>query len=176
MAGIVRPLLFHDLCIVKILALLALLVAVPHDFFISILTIKHEPDRAQLHLTWRMTTHDVEHALEPSIGGKKLHLGTDLQHPQADSLLRSYVLSHLHLKIDGRPVEVEYLGREVEMDDMYCYLLVEDVKELSSIEVNCTLLHDMFEEQENAVHVEANGSKLTHSFLILSKPYTFQLQ
>jgi hypothetical protein len=175
-AGIVGHFCSPTFAVVKILAFLALLIALPHEFFISILTIKHETDRHQLHLTWRMTTHDVEHALEPLAGGRKLHLGTAQQHPQADSLLRSYVLSHLQLRIDGLPVNVEYLGREVEMDDMYCYLLVEDVKSISSIEVQCTLLHDMFDEQENAVHVEANGLKLTHSFRNHAKPHTFKLQ
>jgi hypothetical protein len=161
---------------VRTLAIAALLLVLPHDFFISILTIEHDPDQAQLHLTWRMTTHDVEHALSPAIGGKALHLGTDQQHPQADSLLQAYVLSHLQLKVDDRPLEVKYLGKEVEMEDMYCYLVVDDVKEIGSLTVFCTLLFDMFDEQENAVHVEAEGLKLTHSFRNNSKPYTFQLQ
>jgi hypothetical protein len=36
----------------------------PHDFFVSILTIRHTPTSQTLDLTWQMTAHDIEHALE----------------------------------------------------------------------------------------------------------------
>jgi hypothetical protein len=153
--------------------LLALAFLLPHDFFISILTIRHASAEKQLHLTWRMTTHDVEHALEPLVQGRKLHLGTPLQHPQADSLLRAYVLGHLALEVNGSPHTVEMLGYEVEMEDMYCYLQVNEVAAIERLTVRSSLLFDLFDEQENVVHLEVPGGTLSHTFRNSDLPHTF---
>jgi hypothetical protein len=147
-----------------------------HDFYISILTMEHDAGRKELKLTWRMTTHDIEHALAPEVQGRRLHLGGEQELPQAGELLRAYVLQHIDLRIDGAPVEVKYLGREVEMEDMYCYLLVEDVGRFDSITVISTLLFDMFDEQENVVHLKVAGGTLTHAFRNNSPPHTFTPQ
>ena len=67
-----------------------------HDFFISILTIRHKSDTHTLDLTWRITAHDLEHALE-SVA--PLKLGSDKEHPKADSLINAYF--NQHLVLDG---------------------------------------------------------------------------
>jgi hypothetical protein len=157
-------------------AMLLWLAVFPHDFYISILTIRHDAERGRLHLTWRMTTHDVEHALEPEVQGRRLHLGTELELPQADSLVRAYVLDHLHVQVDGRTMEPEFIGCEVEMEDMYCYLLVDGVKEFQTLALKATLLFDMFDEQENVVHLEAGGQTRTHAFRNNSPAHTFTLK
>ena len=65
----------------------------PHDFFISILTIQHDPNARTLDLTWQMTAHDVEHALS---NVAELKLTPTKEHPKADSLLNAYFHEHLH--------------------------------------------------------------------------------
>src|SRR5690606_25756706 len=155
--------------------LTALLIAAPalHDYFVSICTVKHNAEEQRLQIVWRMTTHDLEHALEPETGGRKLHLGSKLELPQADSLLRSYLLKHLSIEMDGDPVAIEYLGRDVEMEDLYCYLQVEDVPMFRTITVKNTLLFDVFPEQENVVHLETDRGTISHSFLHNAMPHTF---
>ena len=146
-----------------------------HDYFVSICTIKHDPAREQLQIVWRMTTHDVEHALSADVGGRTLHLGSQLELPQADSLLRNYLIENLVIEIDGDPMMIEYLGRDVEMEDLYCYLQVTDVPHFQTIRVHSTLLFDMFHEQENVVHLETAGGTLSHSFRPNSLPHTFMV-
>ncbi len=146
----------------------------PHEFYISILTVVHDPQDRQLQLTWRMTTHDIEHVLEPDVQGRKLHLGTGLEIPEADTLLRSYILGHVEITVDGRPVQLEFLGREVEMEDMYCYLLVNDVPAFQTLTIQSTLLFDMFDEQENVVHLGSSNGTRTHTFRRGDPPFTFR--
>ena len=69
----------------------------PHDFFVSILTIRHTPTTRTLDLTWRITTHDLEHALE---NVAQLKLGSVQEHPKADSILNAYFKLHLVLMQD----------------------------------------------------------------------------
>jgi hypothetical protein len=155
---------------------LSLFLAPPalHDYYVSICTIRHNPETRTLDITWRMTTHDIEHTLLPESGDRNLKLGTDKELPEADSLVAGYLLRHLQLRMDGTPLNIRYLGKQVEMDDLYCYLQVDDVEHLGVLSVHATLLQDLFDEQENVVHLEAGGKTRSHSFLSNAVPYTFQ--
>ena len=82
-----------------LLAALFLLCSTAHDFFISILTIRFAPTTHTLDLTWRITAHDIEHALE---NVAPLKLGSEQEHPKADSILNAYFMEHLHAVRDGR--------------------------------------------------------------------------
>ena len=144
-----------------------------HDYYVSICTIRHNPETATLDITWRMTTHDIEHTLLPESGDRDLKLGTEKELPEADSLLAGYLLRHLKLSMDGQPLQAKYLGKEVEHDDLFCYLQVEGIPTLSALTVHATLLQDLFDEQENVVHLESGGKTRSHSFLINAVPYTF---
>ena len=145
-----------------------------HDYYVSICTIRHNAETRTLDITWRMTTHDIEHSLLSESGDRDLKLGTEKELPEADSLLAGYLLRHLDLRMDGTPLKIRYLGKQVELEDMYCYLQVDDVEYLMSLSVHATLLQDLFDEQENVVHLEAGGKTRSHSFLINGAPYTFR--
>lgn len=145
-----------------------------HDFYVSICTIRHNPETRTLDITWRMTTHDIEHTLLPESGDRDLKLGTERELPEADSLIAGYLLRHLKLSMDGQPIEPRYLGKQVEFDDLYCYLQVEGIPTLGALTVHNTLLQDLFDEQENVVHLETGGKTRSHSFLINGALYTFR--
>lgn len=161
----------------KFLLLSAMLFLAPpalHDYYVSICTIRHNAETRTLDITWRMTTHDIEHSLLSESGDRDLKLGTGKELPEADSLLAGYLLRHLDLRMDGTPLKIRYLGKQVELEDMYCYLQVDDVEYLTLLSVHATLLQDLFDEQENVVHLEAAGKTRSHSFLINGAPYTFR--
>lgn len=154
-------------------ALLALLLTGAlsvHDFFVSILTIRHSPATQTLDLTWRITAHDIEHALE---NVAPLKLGSDKEHPKADSLLNAYFTQHLVL-MQQKQLSWTWVGKELDGETLYCYLQVEHIASPKDLLVQNTLLQDVFLEQQNLVHVE--GEKLptrSHTFIRGSAPHTF---
>ncbi|MBK9175609.1 MAG: hypothetical protein IPM46_04580 [Flavobacteriales bacterium] len=142
-----------------------------HDFFVSILTIRHNAKEQTLDLTWRMTAHDIEHAL--STRGE-LKLGSDKEHPNADSLLNRYFMEHLTLFQEDKQMTWKWVGKELDGETLYCYLEVEGVATPSDLMVSNTLLQDVFAEQQNLVHVE--GEKVptrSHTFVRGSSSHTF---
>ncbi len=151
-----------------IFAMLA--VFAPHDFFVSILTIRHKPETQTLDLTWRMTAHDIEHVLE---NVAELKLGSAHEHPKADSLLNAYFKQHLVLMQENQ-LTWKWIGKELDGETLYCYLQVEGIASPNDLMVSNTLLQDVFAEQQNLVHVE--GEKLptrSHTFVRGSAPHTF---
>lgn len=155
----------------KSMLLFAMLaVFAPHDFFVSILTIRHKPETQTLDLTWRMTAHDIEHALE---NVAELKLGSAHEHPEADSLLNAYFKQHLVLMQENQ-LTWKWIGKELDGETLYCYLQVEGIASPNDLMVSNTLLQDVFAEQQNLVHVE--GEKLptrSHTFVRGSAPHTF---
>lgn len=155
------------------LLLLALLTSgtlAAHDFFVSILTIRHAPNTQTLDLTWRITAHDIEHALE---NVAPLKLGSDKEHPKADSILNAYFHQHLVL-MQEKQLAWTWIGKELDGETLYCYLQVDSIASPKDLLVQNTLLQDLFYEQQNLVHVE--GEKLptrSHTFIRGSTPHTF---
>lgn len=142
-----------------------------HDFFVSILTIRHKPETQTLDLTWRMTAHDIEHALSDRV---ELMLGSATEYPKADSLLNRYFLEHLTLFQEDKQMVWKWVGKELDGETLYCYLQVEGVYTPNDLMVSNTLLQDVFIEQQNLVHVE--GEKMptrSHTFIKGSSPHTF---
>jgi hypothetical protein len=141
-----------------------------HDFFVSILTIRHTPATQTLDLTWRITAHDIEHALE---NVAPLKLGSEREHPKADSILNAYFHQHLVLMQD-KQLTWTWIGKELDGETLYCYLQVDSITSPKDLLVQNTLLQDLFYEQQNLVHVE--GEKLptrSHTFILGSGPHRF---
>ncbi|QQR85665.1 MAG: hypothetical protein IPJ76_13770 [Flavobacteriales bacterium] len=154
-----------------LLALVTSAFVVPHDFFVSILTIRHKPETQTLDLTWQMTAHDIEHALA-SRG--ELKLGSDKEHPKADSLLNRYFMEHLSLFQEDKQMAWKWVGKELDGETLYCYLQVEGVATLNDLLVSNTLLHDVFAEQQNLVHVEGEKTPTqSHTFVRGSNAHEF---
>lgn len=142
----------------------------PHDFFVSILTIRHKPETRTLDLTWRITAHDLEHALESMA---PLKLGSDKEHPKADSLINAYFNQHLVL-MQEKQLAWTWIGKELDGETLYCYLQVDSIASPQDLLVQNTLLQDVFLEQQNLVHVE--GEKLptrSHTFVRGAGIHTF---
>jgi len=142
-----------------------------HDFFVSILTIRHKPETRTLDLTWRITAHDIEHALA-SRG--ELRLGSAKEHPKADSLLNRYFMEHLTLFQEDKQMTWNWVGKELDGETLYCYMQVDGVSTPKDLQVGNTLLQEVFAEQQNLVHVE--GEKVptrSHTFIKGSAPHTF---
>ncbi len=140
----------------------SLLAFAAHDFFVSILTIRHKPETRTLDLTWRITAHDIEHTLE---NVAPLKLGSSKEHPKADSLLNAYFKQHLVL-FQEKQLSWNWIGKELDGETLYCYLQVEGISTPEGLLVHNTLLQDLFYEQQNLVHVE--GWKLptrSHTFV-----------
>lgn len=143
-----------------------------HDFFVSILTIRHTPATQTLDLTWRITAHDIEHVLADR---GDLKLGSAQEHPKADSLLNSYFKEHLTLSQEGRQLPWKWIGKELDGETLYCYLQVEHVSTPNGLSVSNSLMQDVFAEQQNLVHVEAEGLPTrSYTFIVGGASYKFK--
>lgn len=117
----------------------------------------YESDDKHLKISVRMFLDDLEDALYPKTQ-LDLYDITDTSHwDLTQQLLSDYFRQNLRLSINNKPLELTYLGSEIEGDAMWCYLELEKLKPFDEMTVQYTVLKEIFPDQENLVHVRQDG-------------------
>jgi len=123
-----------------------------HEFYVSLTEVRFNPNSERVEVSIRVFPDDLDRALLEKHG---IHsqLASELEAPEADSLLRLYLLDHFSLGVDGQSLELEYLGKEPEADAIWCYLESKTISEPKSYRIYNSILTQSFEDQVNIVQV-----------------------
>ena len=70
-----------------------------------------------------------------------------------------YIRSHLQITIDGKPVQMSFVGYEKEDVVVYSYLQVDNVSSVKKVAIVNSLMHDMFDDQVEIIHMIVNGNR-----------------
>lgn len=129
-----------------------------HPVYVSVTHIDHNQKEKTLEITCRVFTNDYEKVLRKLYKGK-VDLLANTQKQRMDSLTAAYMLSHLQLTVNGKKVVPEFLGFEQETDGILNYLEVAGIDSVNDITMLNTILYDLWEKQENVIHVTAGGKR-----------------
>jgi len=130
-----------------------------HDYFISVCDIEYNAEERTLEIGIKVTTHDLEDAADLE------HLGTDKEAKNADDKILTYLKNHLSFTCDERLGEIEWVGKQVELEDTWLYVQVSDVALFKSLKVFNSVLCAQFEEQQNRVNLKMPGQKMQGTVL-----------
>lgn len=129
-----------------------------HPFHVSVTEINHNAADKTLEVTCKIFTDDFEGVLAKNYKAK-----VDLINPPnkaaMDTLVKKYIISHLSVKANGKPVKFSYLGYEHDKEAVFAYLEVENVQAVSAFTINNNLMYDFFEDQVNIMHVFVGGNR-----------------
>lgn len=137
---------------------LLLLSASPHPLYISVTEINHNTKDKILEVSCKIFTNDFETVLE-KITKTRVDLSAPKDKAATDKLIAGYVQRHLRLKVDGKEVELQFVGSEKEEDGTWSYFQVNDIPAARKIEVVNDLLYDGFNQQINIMHVTVGGQR-----------------
>lgn len=129
-----------------------------HPFFVSVTEINHNAKEKQLEISCKVFLDDMEKTLK-----KQLNTPVELTNPKdpkkAQQQVSDYVKKHLLVKIDGKPVVLEFIGFEVEGASLWSYYQVNNIAGVHKIEVSNSLLYEMYDTQISIVHAQVGGDK-----------------
>ncbi len=74
-----------------------------------------------------------------------------------DKLVADYIKNHLKIKVNGKLLQLQFVGYEKEEEAIWSYFQVSNVASIKKIEVRNDLLYEYKKEQINILHVMANG-------------------
>jgi hypothetical protein len=130
-----------------------------HPIHISTVEIAHNATDKTLEITCKIFWDDFETVLTKKNNNKRVDLTNEKNLQDNNKLVSAYVSSHLNITVDGKPVTLNFVGFEKEDIVVYSYLEVPNITSLKNVSVNDNLMHDMFDDQTNIVHVIFNGNR-----------------
>jgi hypothetical protein len=131
-----------------------------HPFHLSLTEINYNPKSQKLEISQKIFWDDLEIALS------KFHdESIDFLNPTTKEILtkqvKSYLLAHNSIWIEGKLIPLSLLGFEVEQDAAWFYLESAKTQRPNSIKISSSILVEDFANQKNVVqyYFEAHKPK-----------------
>src|SRR5579871_208896 len=129
-----------------------------HPLYVTVTEINHNAKDKTLEISCKIFTNDFEAALE-KVNKKKTDLSEPKEKVAADKAVNDYIQKHFQIKVDGKPVIMEFVGSEKQTDATWSYFQVNNVASVKKIEVMNNLLYETFEGQIAIMHVTVSGNR-----------------
>ena len=129
-----------------------LISSISHKFYVSTTNVEYVPEMQTIQIISKIFVEDLEKVLQERYShlivlNPKKETKTDINY------LKKYVNQKLKINVNNKPVELIYIGKEYDIDIVNMYFEIENISELTSIEIKNKILLDMFPEQQNIIHM-----------------------
>lgn len=127
-----------------------------HPMHISVTEIDYNEKNKSLEIMSRIFIDD----LETSIRKAQNNEGLDLLKPSGtttDQLVSQYLMSRFLIQVNGKPANPTYIAHEIDDAAMICYLEIEGVKQVKTLDITITVIQELYDDQSNLVHVTYRG-------------------
>ena len=145
-------------CTLLILLFLGLSSMAVHKFYVAIYQINYVSQKKRIEITARIFIDDLNEALEFKFK-KKTFIGTEKESPEDVVLLKKYLADKFTLKVDGQLKPMNFLSKELENNVLICYLNIKDISKVKNIEVQNSIITEIYSEQQNIIQSKLNGEK-----------------
>lgn len=124
---------------------------ISHNYHVSDTLIYKNDETNTFEITVKVFADDIEHLKEI----KKKNSGSE------DFIfdVEKYVSDNLQITANDQILFLEPIGNEQEFDRVYCYYEIHNLPVIFTMEVQNTILFDLFDDQANVVDVVFAGSK-----------------
>ena len=144
-----------------------------HPFHVSVCEIEYDEETKALQITQKIFLDDLEKGLR-EYSGEVFDITEKASEYKVNQLLEAYYPEKMQILVNGKARQFRYLGFEIEEDAMWCYLEIEKVRNLKSLDVTNTILFETFEDQSTILHIMKSGK--IRSFRLSNHEVSAQLQ
>lgn len=135
-----------------------------HEYYVSVTEIEYVETQNSLQIISQIFIDDFETLLRKRYD-ETITLDVDNEPEVVEDYMNRYLRDKLKINVNGSAVNFKFIGKEYKEDITYCYLEVENVSEIKSIELSNQILFDVFSDQQNIVRMKLlNRNK---SFLLV---------
>ncbi len=136
----------------------AVLEAARHPFFVNVIEFNNNPKENSLEISCKLFADDFENALQ-----LQYKTPVDIAHPKdvkaVEKMVSAYLLKHLQLKINGKPVILQFVGFEKENEAVWGYLQVINIPVMKKLDITNDILYEVYPTQISIMHASFNGSR-----------------
>lgn len=127
-----------------------------HPFYVSVTEIEHVKAKNEVQVSCRIFADDLEAVLR-----KESKLPLDIIHPanraKMDSLIAGYISRHVLIHVDGKSLQLTYLGYKMEEEAAWCFLSAQTTSPFKQVRVKDDILYSEHPNQINMIHLIRDG-------------------
>jgi len=124
-----------------------------HEYYVSVTNVSYQEKQQSLQIISQLYIDDFENLLRERYD-ESVVLTTDNESDKVRIFMERYYEDKLKVKLNSEAKVLKYVGKEYEDDLVYTYLEIEDVSDITSIEIENQLLIDIYPEQQNIVKLK----------------------
>jgi hypothetical protein len=129
-----------------------------HPYYISVTEVEYISEKKEIQIACKIFSDDFEEALGLA-NGRKIKLLESFNSSSIDSIVFQYLKQHLQLHADGKSIQLQWEGKEVQGEAIWCYLSASRVSVQSVLNLTNDLLVHYREDQVNIVHMKSGNKK-----------------
>lgn len=129
-----------------------------HKFFVSVNQIDFNQSKNRIEITNRIFIDDLNASLNANVSDKFEIENTTLA-SDSFKILQAYMDKNLIVKINKKHKQLSIKNFEIEGDVFVIYLIIYNVSNVKSLEIENNLLFDMIHSQQHILHFNINGKK-----------------
>lgn len=129
-----------------------------HKYYLSLTDIKYNEKSKSLQIITDVFIDDIESALNKK-HNIDLQLTSKRELQNNDKYFEEYLKKNIIFRINGLNKSFTYIGKECKGDMVSLYYEIEDVLNISSVEIKNTLLIKTYSEQQNIIKFKINDKR-----------------
>lgn len=130
--------------------------SVAHKYYVSLTQIDYNETSRSLQITMNVFIDDMELAMNKTYD-RQFNLFTGKEPKDSGTYFEDYLKKHFKVKLEGKEMNYNYIGRKYEGDVVFFYLEIEEVNEVKTIEIENTTLMEFFDLQRNLIKLKIKG-------------------
>ncbi|GAB4155543.1 MAG: hypothetical protein Tsb0033_04980 [Winogradskyella sp.] len=124
-----------------------------HEYYVSVTNIEYAKEQQSVQIISQIFIDDFETLIRQRYDETITLAETD--EPEiVDEYMKRYLEDKLKIKINEKTYKFNFLGKEYKEDITYCYLEIENVKDIKSVSVVNRILFDVLPDQQNIVRLK----------------------
>jgi hypothetical protein len=134
-----------------------------HKYYISVTEVDYIKDKQSVQITSRIFIDDFEKVLRERYNENVVLAGKE-ETKDVNKYIETYLRSKIRVRINDHDMNLIFIGKEYDIDIIQCYIEIQNVKQVNSIEITNEVLFDLFEDQQNMIKTKINSKQ--KSFLL----------
>lgn len=127
-----------------------------HKYYVSVTQISYVKEKQSVQIISRIDISDLEFTLQERYD-ERIKLTAMDEAPMVDDYIKKYIEQKIEIKINTKEMPFNFIGKEYDNDLVVCYLEIENIKAINTIEISNMVLFDLFPKQKNVVKTKINS-------------------
>lgn len=132
-----------------------------HKYYISVTQIDYVAEKQSVQIKSRIFIDDFESVLRERYD-ESITLAENDESETINLYIERYLNEKIKIKINESDVNFVFIGKEYDGDIMRCYMEIEGVESITSIEIKNKVLFDLYTEQQNLIKLKINSKQKSY--------------